>query len=347
MKISKEIKTGIISIIAIALLVAGVNFLKGNSFFGGDDVYYVYFPNSGGVTGATSVMVNGVVVGKVLNVELTQEKDSLKKVKMTFNIQQSELKISKGSTIEAGALDLFTKGLIIKVDPDLTKGYYVPGDHIQGVVSVDITSQVKAYADPLVQKVQTALSSIDNMVNSLSAFWDTTATSELKGSMKELQSAIHKLGNVASEVEGLVVEEKVKLSRILSNVEGITGNIQKSNEEITAIIGNFKSLSDDLVTADFKGTIADAQRTLQKFNTLLDGANNGEGTLGKLLSDDQLYNELNATNVRLQNLVEDIQIHPERYIHFSVFGAKTKGVPLSPKEERQLKEMLDSTNTKP
>lgn len=346
MKISKEIKTGIISIAAIALLVAGVNFLKGNSFFGGDDVYYVYFPNTAGVTPATSVVVNGVVVGKVLEVELKGGKNLNKQVMMTFNIQDDNFKIPKGSTIQAGGLDLLTKGLTILPNDDLSKGYYKPGDKMQGVVTIDITSQLKTAVDPIVQKVQTALGSIDKFINQVSAFWDTTATGELNETMKELQIAIRKLGNVAGEVEGLVASEKVKLSRIFSNVEGITSNLEKSNQQITDILGNAKKLSDDLVSADFKGTIAAAKNTLEKFNGVLDGVNNGEGTLGKLLSDDQLYNELNLTNQRLQNLVEDLQAHPERYIHISVFGAKSKGVPLSPAEERQLKQLLDSTKTK-
>lgn len=347
MKITKEIKTGIIAIAAIGLLVAGVNFLKGNSFFGGDDIYYAYFPNTAGVTGATSIYVNGVVVGKVLTVELTGSKDPLKQVIMQFNIQDDNFKIPKGSMIEAGGIDMLTKGLIITPNVDISQGYYKPGDKIQGVVNQDLMAQVKTAVDPIVQKVQTALSSLDKFINQVSSFWDTTATSELNGTMKELQIAIRKLGNVANEVEGLVASEKVKLSKIFSNVEGITSNLQKSNEQITSIVGNAKKLTDDLVTADFAGTIASAKATLDKFNKALDGMNNGEGTLGKLLSDEQLYNELNMTNKRLQNLVEDIEVHPERYIHFSVFGAKTKGVPLSPSEERELKQLLDSTKKAP
>lgn len=346
MKISKEIKTGIIAIAAIGLLVAGVNFLKGNSFFGGDDIYYVYFPNTAGVTPATSVVVNGVIIGKVLEVELTGSQEINKQVMMTFNISDKDFKIPKGSDVKAGGIDLLTKGIIIFPNHEATNGYYKPGDKIQGIVSVDMLGEVKAYADPLVAKVQTALGSLDKFINQVSSFWDTTATTELKGSMKELQVAIRKLGNVAEEVEGLVASEKIKLGRIFSNVESITGNLEKSNAQITAILGNAKQLSDDLVSADFKGTIAEAKNTLTKFNLLLENANNGEGTLGKLLADDELYNQLNKTNERLQNLVEDIEIHPERYIHFSVFGAKTKGVPLSPSEERQLKQLLDSNKVK-
>lgn len=343
MKISKEIKTGVIAIAAIGLLVAGVNFLKGNSFFGGDDIYYAYFPHSAGVTPATSVVVNGVPVGKVLEVNWVQTKDINRAVEIKFNIQESNFKIPKGSTIQAGGLDLLTKGITILPNQDLSKGYYEPGAKLQGVVTVDITAQVKEYADPLVQKIQTALGSIDKVVNQFSAFWDSTATTELEGSMKELQTAIHKFGNVAEEIQTLVQEEKYKLSKILSNVESITANIDRSNAEITAVIGNAKKITDDLVTADFKGTIENAKTTLAKVNTLLEAANNGEGTLGKLLKDDQLFQELNTTNQRLQNLVEDIQAHPERYIHFSVFGAKTKGVPLSPAEERELRQLLDSS----
>lgn len=342
MKISKEIKTGIIAISAIGLLIAGINFLKGNSFFGGDDVYYTYLPNSGGVAVAGSVMVNGVSVGKVVNIELTNSPDSSKKVRMTFNVQEKNFKIPKGSIVEAGAIDLFNKGLIIRMNPDVLKGFYKPNSIIPGIVTVDITTQVKAYADPLVQKVQTALSSIDKMVNSLTAFWDTTATSEIKGSMKELQIAIHKLGNVAGEVELLVAEEKIKFGKIMSNVESISLNLKKSNDQVAGIIGNTKKITDDLVTADFKSVISNASETLKNLNGVLDKAKNGEGSLGKLINDESLFNELVNTNKELQNLVNDLQLHPERYIHFSVFGAKTKGVPLTGNEEKKLRQILDS-----
>lgn len=342
MKISKEIKTGVIAIAAIVLLIAGINFLKGNSFFGGDDVYYAYFPNSGGVAVASSVMVNGVVVGKVVDVELTNDKDSSKKVKMTFNIQESTFKIPKGSTIEAGSLDLFNKGLIIEINPDLSNGFCKPGDFLVGVVTVDITSQVKAYADPLVQKVQKALSSIDKMVNSLSAFWDDSANSEIKGSLKELKVAIHKLANIAGEVESLVGQEKVKFSKIMTNVESISFNLKKSNDQISGILGNAKKFTDDLVTADFKMVINNASTTLKNLNAILDDAQKGQGTLGKLINDDKLYDELVHSNLELQNLVNDIQLHPERYIHFSLLGTKTKGVPLTTGDEKKLRQLLDS-----
>jgi phospholipid/cholesterol/gamma-HCH transport system substrate-binding protein len=342
LKITKEIKTGLIALLAIALFVSGVNFLKGNSFFGGDDVYYAYFPNSGQLAPASSVTLNGVGVGKVLAVEYVANERPERKVKVTFNIQNKDVKIPKGSTIEIGALDFLTKGILIKMSEDLSKGYYKPGESIQGFVEVDIVSQVKTYADPVVTKFKGMMTGLDNFVNNVSAFWDTTATSELHTGIKDLKATITKFGNVANEVELLVVSEKIKLGQIFSNVESITNNLKVSNEKVASILGNAKKITDDLVTADFKNVIGDAQQTLQKLNNILSDAANGSGTLGKLVKDEKLYDELVNTNKELQNLVSDIQLHPERYIHFSVLGAKSKGVPLTKDEERKFRKLLDS-----
>lgn len=342
MKFSKEIKTGIIAILAITLLVTGVNFLKGNSFFGGDDLYYAYFPNSGGVLPASNVIVNGVVVGKVLSVDLTNEKDSTKKVLMSFNIQDENFRIPKGSIIEVGAIDFLNKGMMVSPNPDISKGFYASGDYIQGVVLIDMLTQAKTYVEPINQKLQHMLGSVDKAITSISAFWDTTATSSLEGSMEDIKLAIKRFGNVAYEVEDLVKSEKHHLHLILTNVESITNNLKLSNERISKIVGNAERITDDLVTADFKNVVKDAQKTIQNLNAILKDASEGKGSLGKLLSDEKLYNELINTNKELQDLVNDIQIHPERYIHFSVLGARSKGVPLTKNEEGKLRKLLDS-----
>lgn len=343
MKYSKEIKTGVISILAVAMLVTGVNFLKGNSFFGGDDIYYAYFPDSGGVLPATNVIVNGVIVGKILTVDLTKEKDSLKRVLISFNIQDENFKIPKGSRIEVGSIDFLNKGMTIFPSTSVRGGFFEPGSYLQGNVTVDMIAQAKTYIDPITQKLQSMLSSIDRVVVSVSSMLDTNATSSLEGSIGEVQLAIKRFGNVAYEIEHLVKSEKEQLHRVLANVESITNNLKLSNEKIASIIGNTKKISDDLVTADFKAVIGDAQRTLQNLNALLKDATEGNGSLGKLLHDEQLYLELVNTNKELQNLVIDIQQHPERYIHFSVLGARTKGVPLTKEEESKLRKMLETT----
>lgn len=342
MKFSKEIKVGVIALLAIAVLVAGINFLKGNSFFGGDDSYYAYFPNSGQLMVSSNVTLNGVVVGKVTEIKYMPKNDSTKNVRITFNIQNKDVKIPKGSIIEIGSLDLFNKGVLIQLSNDISKGYYKPGSTLPGRLSVDMMSQVKSYADPISQRLQAMMTSVDKMVVSLSSFWDETATSEIEGSLRQVKITIEKLGNVATEIESFVGTEKIQFSRIMSNIENITGNLKKSNDEVTAIIGNTRKVSDDLVSADFKNVILDAQTTIKKLNAVLADVESGNGTIGKLLHDEKLYTELVETNNELQNLVNDLQLHPERYVHFSVLGAKTKGVPLTGNEEKKLRKILDS-----
>ncbi|NCA22607.1 MAG: MCE family protein, partial [Crocinitomicaceae bacterium] len=338
----KEIKVGVIALLAIAVLVAGINFLKGNSFFGGDDSYYAYFPNSGQLMVSSNVTLNGVVVGKVTEIKYMPKNDSTKNVRITFNIQNKDVKIPKGSIIEIGSLDLFNKGVLIQLSSDISKGFYKPGSTLPGRLSVDMMSQVKSYADPISQRLQAMMTSVDKMVVSLSSFWDETATSEIEGSLRQVKITIEKLGNVATEIESFVGTEKIQFSRIMSNIENITGNLKKSNDEVTAIIGNTRKVSDDLVSADFKNVILDAQTTIKKLNAVLADVESGNGTIGKLLHDEKLYTELVETNNELQNLVNDLQLHPERYVHFSVLGAKTKGVPLTGNEEKKLRKILDS-----
>ena len=342
MRFSKEIKAGVVAILAIVVLVAGVNFLKGNSFFGGDDLYYAYFPNSGQLMVSSNVTLNGVVVGKVMDIQNVQGNPPEKRVKMTFSISDKNIKLPKGTVVEIGSLDLLNKGMIIQIPLDIKNGYYKPKSVLPGKLSIDMMSQVKAYADPISQRLQAMMSSVDRMVVSLSAFWDSTATSEIEGSLKQVKITIQKLGNVATEIEAFVGEEKIHFNHIMQNVENITGNLKKSNDQITSIIGNVKKVSDDLVSADFKNVISDAQNTLKKLNAVLADVESGNGTMGKLLHDEKLYTELVETNNELQNLVDDLQLHPERYVHFSVFGAKTKGVPLTGMEEKKLRKMLDS-----
>jgi len=342
MKFAKELKVGLIAIVCILILVIGVNFLKGINIFASETDYQSYFPNSGMLSVSNNVTLNGVIVGKVKNIVYVAQNPIDRRVKITFTLDNKNILLPKGTIVEIGSLDLFSKGMLIQIPLDISKGNYKPGQTIPGRVSVDILSQVKSYADPISQKLQGMMVSVDKMITSFSSFWDKSATTEIEGSLNRLKLTIEKFGNVATEIQGFVATEKLQFSRILSNVDGIAENIRKSNDQISAILGNAEKITDDFVTADFKNILLNANTTIHKFNLLLEDIDEGNGTLGKLVHDEKLYNELVETNNELQNLVLDISVHPERYIQFSLIGRKTKGVPLSAKEEIKLINLLDS-----
>tara|TARA_B100000508_G_scaffold132802_1_gene122062 strand:+ start:16885 stop:17925 length:1041 start_codon:yes stop_codon:yes gene_type:complete len=344
LKVSKEFKTGLVVVLATALLIYGVNYLKGNSFFGGDDVYYAYFPTSGALTPSSSVTMNGVEIGKVLSVDLVDPNkyvDPNKRVLVKFNVQNERLQLAKGSGIEI-VPGVLSTGIQLQQNYIGDKGFHKVGDTLPGTVSEEITEQIEKQLLPVKRKMEDLMTSVEGIVNSITSFWDTSAANTLDQGLNEVKIAISRFGRVAYNVDNLILEEKEKLGRILDNVESISYNFKRSNDEIRKAVGNVTKLSDSLLTIDFKNAMDEAISTLEGVNELLDETNKGNGTLGKLLQDEQLYNELNKTNQQLQELVEDIQVHPERYIHVSVFGSKTKGVPISKDEERKLKKILDS-----
>lgn len=344
MKVSKEFKTGLVVILSTALLIFGVNYLKGNSFFGGDDVYHAYFPTSGTLTPSSPVTLNGVEIGKVLSVDLVDPNkyvDPEKRVLVRFNVQSENLKIARKSGIEI-VPGLLATGIELQQNFYGDEGFHEVGDTLQGSVSQEITEQIETQLLPVKRKMEDLMGSVEGIVNSITVFWDTSAAHTLDQGLNEVKIAISRFGKVAYNVDNLIDDQKEKLGRIFDNVENITQNFKKTNDEIRNAVGNVNNLTDTLLTVDFKLAIKEATTTLQSVNGLLKETADGNGTLGKLLEDEQLYDELNKTNESLQNLVDDIQVHPERYIHFSVFGAKTKGVPLNKEEERKLKSVLDT-----
>jgi phospholipid/cholesterol/gamma-HCH transport system substrate-binding protein len=324
LKYTKEIKIGLIAIISIALIVVGVNFLKGSSFFGGDEVYYGYFNESGGLMPASSVAVNGVSVGKVTAIEFLPFEKPQRRVRVTFNIQNHDIKLPKGVKIEIGALDLFNKAIILQFPEQITNVYLPNHSKIQGEVAKDMMQQMQAYADPITKKLTKLMNNVDRVVGSFAEFWDTTATSEIQGSLIEIRTAVKRFGKLTGDVEGMVADERLKLSSIMFNVLSITENINKNNREISSILGNTKRITDDMVTADFKGTISDAHRVINTLNKTLEEAEKGNGNLAKLLKDEALYNDLVKSNLKLQDLLVDVKENPKRYVHFSVFGRKDK-----------------------
>ncbi|WP_107039823.1 MlaD family protein [Brumimicrobium mesophilum] len=344
MKVSKEFKIGLAVILSTALLVFGVNYLKGNSFFGGDDVYYAYFPTSGALTPSSSVTLNGVEVGKVLTVDLVNPNnftDPNKRVLVKFNVHTEGLSLARGSGIKI-VPGVLSTGVHIEQNFIAEKGYHEIGDTLDGTVSQEITEQIESELLPIKRKMESLITSIDNIVNSITVFWDTSAAHTLDQGLNEVKIAISRFGRVAYNIDNMILDEKAKLGRIFDNVENITENFQETNAEIQKVVGNMVQISDTLMTVDFKSAIGEATITLKNLNGLLEEASEGNGTLGKLLNDEKLYDELNETNERLQNLVDDIKVHPERYIHFSVFGSKTKGVPITKDEELKLKNLLDT-----
>ncbi|MCG8575955.1 MAG: MlaD family protein [Flavobacteriales bacterium] len=342
MRVSKEFKVGLLVVLGLLLVFVLVNTLKGESIFGRDREFYAEFDNSSGLQASNAVQLNGVKVGQVLSVDL--HPNNAQKVLVKFSIQNEELQIPRNSEAWLISSDILgTKALDIRMDMDKKEvhAYYEDGDTMRSVVEKDIQAQINEQILPLKKKTEELITSVEHIIVSVNSFWDTTAAAQIDQGLYEVRDAIGTFGELANSLSILISKETEMVDKILTDVHEITDNLASKSEQVSNTLDNISAISDTLADSDIKGVLTEAENTLTEFSELMGKVNDGEGTLGALLHSDSLYNELVQTNQSVQSLLEDVEANPNKYVHFSLFGRKVKGVQLSAQEEQKLKDMLD------
>jgi phospholipid/cholesterol/gamma-HCH transport system substrate-binding protein len=340
MKVSKEFKVGLLVVLGLLLLFVGVNFLKGGSLFGEDRVYYTKFSNSQGLQVSNEVQLNGLKIGQVKSVGL--HPDYPDTILVSYTIDNKELQIPTGSEIELISSDILgTKALDLKLNQKAVNGYFESGDTLFGSIEQSLEEQINEQILPLKKKTEELISSVDGIILSVGAFWDTSAAYTIDESLYEVRDAIGTFADLADNLSILITKETDMVTKILKDVSAVTDNLASKSEEISKTIDNIAAISDTLSDSDIKGVINETKNTLAGLNELLAEINTGDGTLGQLIQTDTLHTELVETNEALQALLNAMQANPENFVHFSLFGRKKQGVPLTPAEEKELKEILD------
>lgn len=340
MKVSKEFKVGILVILGLLLLFIGVSFLKGGSIFGSDRVFYAQFTNSAGIQPSNEIRLNGFKIGQVEEVGLHPVNPSLVLVK--FSIQDDELQIPKSSEawLTTDLLGTASIDIILDTLEHTEISYYQNGDTITSNVETSIGDQINEQILPLKRKTEELISSVEAIIVSVGAFWDTSAAYTIEESMYEVREAIGTFGELANNLSILISRETEMVDKILKDVHEITDNLASKKEQIAHTIDNIDSITSDLADADLKSVIMETRTTLMEVNGILAMVNSGEGTLGALLHSDSLYNSLVGTNLSVQALLDDMQANPNKYVHFSIFGRKIRGTKLTPEEEAKLEQFL-------
>jgi len=190
--------------------------------------------------------------------------------------------------------------------------YYAIYDNIDGLEE-DLVSSLSNELMPVKNKIENLVVSMDSVL----AIFDDERRENLKGSLDSINK-------ITSELSVLLDSKNSKLAKILSNVESISNNLKNNNEQISNILANFSSISDSLEQANIKETILNANKILAEFSEISRKINDGKGTVGLLINNDSLYNNLNVLAADLDSLVVDLNENPKRYVHFSLFGKKDK-----------------------
>ena len=325
MKISKEFKVGMLVVLGILLLYSGVNFLKGNSIFENDREFYALFDNSNGIAVSNEVQLSGLKIGSVKKIE--HHPNNPLKILVTFSIVEDTIAIPSQSQIGMISSDLLgTKALelVLNMQANANPTYLKSGDTLQSFVEMDIAEQINKELLPLKRKTEQLIGSVEGIIISINSFWDTSAAYTIDESLYEFREGISKFGDLANSLTVMINSEMAVIDRVLVNVDSISGNLASKSASIGKTIDNVENISSTLADTDIKAVVEDTRKTLLELNAVLAMVNRGEGTIGALLHTDSLHTELMETNQSIQNLLDDMEANPNKYVHFSLFGRKVK-----------------------
>ena len=318
-RISQEFKIGTLMILGIVLLVTGLNYLKGFNPMSKQIHLYAVYERIEGLAVSNPVLVNGFKVGQVTNVGFSDKGDGTLLVE--FTIEESNLKVPIDSDAKIFSSDLFgTKS--IKIEPGITEIYIQDGDTLASSVEMDITETVRKELEPLRRKTEELIKGVDDILLNMKAVFEDDATQGLPAAFESMQRTLRTLENTADNLDGLVEENRVIFTRVMTNVDALALNLSNNNRKIANIISNFSDLSDSLATVDISNTMAKADKAIDEIAMMTSRINNGEGTLGQLMVNDSLYNGLVESNVEIQELLDDLQLNPWKYVRVSLFGRK-------------------------
>lgn len=324
MKISKEFKIGIVILLAIGGLIWGINFLKGYDIFSKKYELFAVYPKIDGLIEANPLMINGFKVGQVNKISLIKRNGAYF-VLVKFLLTE-DVKIPKNSLARAVSSDLLGSKAVEIIYSDETE-FVKSGDTLQAQSEEGLKESVNKVVAPLQKKANELLSSIDSVMTIVKVVLNKTTRENLSKSFESIKLAIKSLEQTCYKLDDLVASEKAKISSILTKLNVLAAMLEKNTGRIDNIIGNLSTLSDSLAKSQLKEAIADADKTLKEFNILVAKVNDGQGTIGKLVKNDSLYNNLNKASDALDKLMNDLRINPERYIHFSVFGRRDRNKP--------------------
>jgi phospholipid/cholesterol/gamma-HCH transport system substrate-binding protein len=317
MKITKEIKVGLFVVLGVMLLVVGYNFLRGFHPLKLYTQYAAVYDNVSGIVPSTQVTINGFKVGQVEKISLLNPGDP-SKIVVSF-IMLSEIKVPKGSTAVINSSDLLgTKH--INIELSINDTILKKGDLLVGMNEESLTSTISSMVSPLKEKSEQVLVTLDKVLQSMNDVFDSTGTKRLATGINDLSWSLSNVRKMTESLSNLTIQETERLRSIIANADAITKNLRNNNELITKSLKNIGNITDSLVASDLNGTIFRTRQVLDQFNLTLTKVNTGEGTLGMLANDEELYKNLTESGRELASLLKDMQEYPARYINVSVVG---------------------------
>ena len=314
MKIANETKVGILAAFSIALLIIGYNFLKGNSIFSSETVLYARYTRVDGLGVSKPVLINGFQIGRVDKLTLQPDGEIVATLKI-----KGKYDIPKNSIARLESTDLLG-GKAIVMALGTGQDFALDGDTLNANVEKNLMETVQ----PVQKKAELIIGKMDSILTSVNSILNPDFQKNVNKSFNSIAATLSSLEGTSKKVDGLVGTEGKRISAILANAEAISANLKNNNAKINAILTNINTVTDQVAAANFKQTIDNANKAVTDLQGIVTKVNNGQGTLGMLVNDTKMYDNLNNASKNLDNLIIDLKENPKRYVHFSVFGGGKK-----------------------
>ncbi|HEY8929423.1 MAG TPA: MlaD family protein [Mucilaginibacter sp.] len=312
MKISNETKIGALTAIAITILILGYSFLKGNDIFSGSNKFYAVYRSVDGLSVSKPVLVNGFQIGRISKMTLRPDGHTIVefKVERKYNVPSNtlaklvstDLLGSKAIVFEYGNSNTFAD------DNDTLRA------DIQGSLAESL-QPIQLKAEKLISKLDSSLAAINKILN-------PNFQKNVDRSFASIANSLQTLEGTTKKVDALVGGQTEHINGIMSNAEVVSANLKTTTAHLTNISTNFEKVSSDIAGANLKQTLDNANKSMADLQATIAQLNTSNGTLGLLLHDDKMYNNLKDATANLNALFIDLKAHPKRYVSFSVFGGK-------------------------
>lgn len=321
MKINNETKVGILAVIAILVLILGFNFLKGKKVFSKEPTLYAVFGKLGGLEKSNVVKINGLPIGTVYNyAPSNKEVDSvIVEIHLTrdVNIPANSIAYIDGSPLGAS---------FITIEKGDAQAYLKAGDTINTKLNGGLIGELKTQLSPTLTRVNETVDSLKLVLGGIHSIFDPSTNANLK-------SMIESLAISSAYLQRMLNTESGMIAQAIGNLNAVTGNLAKNNDHVAQAIRNVEITTGNLANARIQETVAALEGTINELKSTVSkldqNINSNKGTLGKLMNDQKLYDQMNRTALSLEILLDDLRVHPKRYVNVSVFGSKTKPDPLT------------------
>ena len=304
MRLSKEIKAAFFVLSTIMLFIFGFNYLKGSSLLDRQKTIYAVYDEVDGLLVGANVMINGLSIGNVTELDfLTNSTKILVTLKVKDKLNFSSK--STASIYETGVLG----GLAISIEPVFDREFIVKsGDTLKSSVRPGLTELINRQIEPLSRQLQSTITSVDSIFTGASNVLNRQTQEEIKESISVLTSAINAINKSSIIIEETLTAKNNQIKNTIDNFENISSNLS--------------DVSNELNSAGLSNLITSLEVSVEGINSIVSKLESDNSTIGKLLNEDDIYNNLNLSLQNLSLLIDDIKSNPKKYVHFSVFGRK-------------------------